>query len=155
MKKLTDIKRNIMTLLLAVLLTLVLAACGQTDATDTNSADGRKAKENTTVSSDGKSELDTENGKNSEDNTSNTDKKTTVVTTSSITKEELDVDNLFSKRDLEQSPDLTDAETITVSNGQTIDITAEGTYRITGTATDCTIRVDAGLQDKVQLVLTL
>ena len=152
MKKLIIIKRNIMTLLLAVLLAMVLAACGQTDATDTSPADGRKSKENTTVSSGGQSELDTNNG-NSEDNTSDTDKNVTAVTTSSITKEELDVDNLFSNRDLEQSPDLTNAETLTVSNGQTIDIAADGIYRITGTASDCTIRVDAGLQDKVQLVL--
>ena len=111
MKKLIIIKRNIMTLLLAVLLAMVLAACGQTDATDTSPADGRKSKENTTVSSGGQSELDTNNG-NSEDNTSDTDKKVTAVTTSSITKEELDVDNLFSNRDLEQSPDLTNAETL-------------------------------------------
>ena len=151
MKKLTIIKRNIMTLLLAVLLALVLAACGQSDATGTNSADGREAKKNTTVDSEGRSELDTTDD-TGEGNPSN-DKPNTVVSTSSISTEELDVDNLFSKRDLEQSPDLTDAEVITVSDGETIDITEAGTYRITGTAAGCTIRVDAGLQDKVQLVL--
>lgn len=141
---------SFMTLLLAVLLTLVLVACGQTDTNTTDGQD-RQAKNNTAISSEGKSELDTSSDSdNISDRNTN---KGTVAATSSITVEELDTASLFSKRDLEQSPDLTDAAEITVSDGRTIDITEAGTYRITGTAANCTIRVNAGLQDKVQLVL--
>ena len=139
-----------MTLLLTVLLSLVLVACGKADTNTTDGQD-RQPKSTTVISSEGKSELDTSSDSGNTSDRNKTD--STVVATSSISIDELDTDNLFSKRDLEQSPDLTDAVEITVSDGKTIDITEAGTYRITGTAANCTIRVDAGLQDKVQLVL--
>ena len=60
---------------------------------------------------------------------------------------------LFTKRDLEQSPDLTGAKTLTLKDGETLSINAEGTYVITGTAKNCTIKVDADKKAKVQLVL--
>ena len=60
---------------------------------------------------------------------------------------------LFTKRDLAQTADLNDAETITVADGKTIDITAEGVYVISGSAKDCTIRVNADDTAKIQLVL--
>ena len=60
---------------------------------------------------------------------------------------------LFTKRDLEQSPDLTGAKTLTVKDGETLSINAEGTYIITGTAKNSTIKVDADKKAKVQLVL--
>lgn len=62
-------------------------------------------------------------------------------------------DVLFTNRDLEQSPDLTDAKTLTVSDGETLTINAEGTYVITGSAKNCTIKVEADKKAKVQLVL--
>ena len=63
----------------------------------------------------------------------------------------LDTTDIFSDRDLTQTPDLSDAQSITVSNGQTINITEAGIYIISGSASNCTIKVDT--QDKVQLVL--
>lgn len=60
---------------------------------------------------------------------------------------------LFTKRDLEQSPDLTGAKTLTVKDGETLSINAEGTYVITGAAKNCTIKVDADKKAKIQLVL--
>ena len=63
----------------------------------------------------------------------------------------LDTADIFSDRDLTQTPDLSNAQTITVSDGQTINITEEGIYVISGSASNCTIKVDT--QDKVQLVL--
>ena len=62
-------------------------------------------------------------------------------------------DVLFTNRDLEQSPNLTDAKTLTVSDGETLTINAEGTYVITGSAKNCTIKVEADKKAKVQLVL--
>ena len=59
----------------------------------------------------------------------------------------------FTKRDLSQTADTSNAQNITVSDGETIDITDEGVYVISGTANDCTIRVEADKNAKVQLVL--
>ena len=62
-------------------------------------------------------------------------------------------DDLFTGRDLEQTPDLTDAETLTVASGQELRITAAGIYVLSGEASDATVLVEAGEDDKVQLVL--
>ena len=65
----------------------------------------------------------------------------------------LDTTDLFSDRDMEQTADLAGAENITVSDGQTYTISKEGVYVITGTGSNVQILVDAGDEDKVQLVL--
>ncbi|MBR1470055.1 MAG: carbohydrate-binding domain-containing protein [Lachnospiraceae bacterium] len=65
----------------------------------------------------------------------------------------IDTEDMFTKRDLQQSPDLSGAEYLTVSSGQDITITAEGTYVLSGQASDVTVYVEAGSEDKVQLVL--
>ena len=62
-------------------------------------------------------------------------------------------DSTYTKRDLEQTADTSDAKTISVTDGETISITSEGVYVISGTAEDCTIKVDADENAKVQLVL--
>ncbi len=59
----------------------------------------------------------------------------------------------FSERDLLQTADLTGAVSYTVSDGQDIQITSAGTYVLTGTASSATVIVEAGKDDKVQLVL--
>ncbi|MDY4204129.1 carbohydrate-binding domain-containing protein [Porcincola intestinalis] len=58
----------------------------------------------------------------------------------------------YSDRDMEQSPDTSDAQTIEVTDGQTLSITEEGTYILQGTASDCTVFVNAP-EAKVQLIL--
>ena len=72
-----------------------------------------------------------------------------AVTTGSI----VETADLFSDRDLEQNPDLSGAEQLTVSDGQTLNITQEGTYVISGSASNCTVKVDAGKESKVQIIL--
>ncbi|MBO4359800.1 MAG: carbohydrate-binding domain-containing protein, partial [Eubacteriaceae bacterium] len=61
--------------------------------------------------------------------------------------------DLFTTRDLTQNPDLSGAQYITVTDGQTVNITEEGIYVLSGSARDAVIAVDAGDDDKVQLVL--
>lgn len=65
----------------------------------------------------------------------------------------IDTTDLFTDRDLEQTADVSEATTYTVSDGQTINITSDGVYVITGTASNASIIVEAGDEDKVQLVL--
>ncbi len=59
----------------------------------------------------------------------------------------------FTARDLAQTADLNDAVAYTVSDGKDIHITKAGVYVLTGTASDATVWVEAGKDDKVQLVL--
>lgn len=61
-------------------------------------------------------------------------------------------DEWYSDRDMEQSPDTSDAKTIEVTDGQTLSITEEGTYILQGTASDCTVLFNAP-EAKVQLIL--
>lgn len=92
--------------------------------------------------------------------------KTTVETTSSsaatdsqtstlqmVTGGALDTTDMFTDRDLEQTADLSEATNYTVEDGQTIEITSDGVYVISGTAQNASIVVNAGSEDKVQLVL--
>lgn len=65
----------------------------------------------------------------------------------------LDFENMFSDRDLEQEADLSEAQNLNLESGKDITITEEGVYVISGTATDCTIIVEADDTAKVQLVL--
>ena len=65
----------------------------------------------------------------------------------------IDTSSLFTDRDLEQTADTVNATEITVKSGEDITISEEGVYVISGTATDCTITVDADSAAKVQLVL--
>lgn len=65
----------------------------------------------------------------------------------------LSAEDLFTDRDLEQTADLDDAAFFTVSSGQDIRITGAGVYVLSGEASDVTVYVEAGDDDKVQLVL--
>ena len=62
-------------------------------------------------------------------------------------------DDLFTTRDMKQTADLTGAVSYTVSDGQDIHITASGVYVLSGSARNVTVYVEAGDDDKVQLVL--
>ncbi len=59
----------------------------------------------------------------------------------------------FTDRDLAQTADTTNAVSLTVSDGQDIELTEEGVYVISGTASESTIIVNAADTAKIQLVL--
>ena len=75
---------------------------------------------------------------------------TMALTTGST---ETDSSGLFSNRDLKQTADTSDAINIEVADNKTYTISEEGVYIITGEAENCTIKVDADKEAKVQLVL--
>ncbi len=72
---------------------------------------------------------------------------------SSAGSETLDASELFTSRDLEQTPDLTNATYYSLSDGSDIHITTKGVYVFNGSAKNVTIYVEAADDDKVQLVL--
>jgi F0F1-type ATP synthase epsilon subunit len=65
----------------------------------------------------------------------------------------IDVSSLFSSRDKEQTVDLKGAVTYTLEDNKNIEITKAGTYVIKGNASNSTIQVEVGDEDKVQIVL--
>ena len=65
----------------------------------------------------------------------------------------LETDGMFTERDLEQSADLSEARSLTVTDGQTVTITEAGVYLLSGTVSEATVIVDAPEDAKVQLVL--
>ena len=60
---------------------------------------------------------------------------------------------LFTSRDLSQTADLSEAVFLTVSDGGTVSITEAGVYVLTGSAENASVVIEAGDEDKVQLVL--
>lgn len=86
-------------------------------------------------------------------NSNTSDIASAVYTSAILSNTEIDLTDIFSKRDLNQTPDLTDADIIEVADGKSYTISSEGIYIIRGTATNCTIRVEADKEAKVQLVL--
>lgn len=121
---------------LATSLALSITACGSQAVTSTISS--------TVTSSKSTSSSETAS------KTSNVSSTSTSTSTSSSVKSG---DEKFTDRDLNQTPDLSDAKYITVSDSSTIDITSEGTYVISGNASNCTIKVNADENAKVQIVL--
>ncbi len=78
-------------------------------------------------------------------------------TAASLTKTQilgtLEVGDLFSDRDLRQEADTSDAVIYTVSDGGSVTLDSEGVYVFSGSAKEYTITVEAGDEDKVQIVL--
>ena len=81
------------------------------------------------------------------------DGNTALASLNMVTGGAIDTADLFTNRDLEQTVDLSEAKTYTVSDGQTGEITSAGVYLITGSASNAQILVNAGDEDKVQIVL--
>ncbi len=150
-------KRNTVARLLAftIAYSVITAGCGSNTAADTASA--------TSVNrevTDAQTE-DAENTDTSADQAAS-DAQTEAVENADITADQAASasqadaatgSDLFTDRDLAQEADLAEAETITVADGQDVSITEAGVYILTGTASECTVRVEADKEDKVQLVL--
>ena len=79
------------------------------------------------------------------------DEKITEVT--SVSGGALETGDMFTERDLTQTADLSEADEIKVESNTTIDINSAGTYLVSGSGENVTISVDAGDEDKVQIVL--
>ena len=60
---------------------------------------------------------------------------------------------LFTERDLQQTPDLTDAIELKLTSGSDVTISEAGVYVLRGTAKETTVTVEAADDAKVQLVL--
>lgn len=76
-----------------------------------------------------------------------------VASVASSTGGLMEAASLFTERDLTQTADTSGARRLTVTDGQTLNVTEAGVYIISGKASDASIVVKADSDDKVQLVL--
>ena len=122
--------KRIIALILALAMVFTMAACGgaqntQSGTTDTTETAGESTSEAVASTLDG-------------------------VYAESV----IDTSDMFTKRDLTQNADLTDATFYTVQDGQDIEIAEEGVYVLQGMAFNVTVMVDVEDEDaKVQIVL--
>lgn len=65
----------------------------------------------------------------------------------------IDTEDMFTKRDLKQTADLSDAIYYTLADNEDIQISEAGVYVISGTASESTVMVEAPDDAKVQIVL--
>ena len=140
-------KMNMISAVLAAILAVTMTGCGMNRNTGTTAADPA------VMSSDSvKKEESSENTEAASVEQEVSDTVEAVELSQKTGSAEQDSE-LFTKRDLAQTADLSDAQRITVSDGQTIGITDEDVYVISGTAKNCTIRINADDTAKIQLVL--
>ena len=135
------LKKSI-TIIMAALIISTFAACTGATGSSSNGADISTVQTNVANGSDSGSDSSSGSSSGNEE-----------VTFSGYEKGIIDTTNIFTKRDLTQTADTSSAKTLEVSDGQTLSITEEGVYIIKGSAKNCTIKVEADDQAKVQLVL--
>ncbi|MCR5543170.1 MAG: carbohydrate-binding domain-containing protein [Eubacterium sp.] len=139
-----NIRKRMYIAMAAAMMATVMSACGNSDTSSKGAISETVSIVNTEESgtADTGSENNTDGSNESTDSNSSSDAGSTDSS-----------NEMFTDRDMNQSPDTSDAEKFTLSDGQDINITGEGTYIISGSASDVTIYVEAGDEDKVQLVL--
>ena len=136
-------KNYIASAFLMAAMAIYMTGCGNNSSVSENTSTGTNAK--TAVSDSAENvEKTAKADKTSSENTDSAEVKQLSNTTEETT---------FTERDLEQTADTSEAQNITVADNKTIDINEEGVYTISGSAENCTIRINADDSAKVQLVL--
>ena len=140
-------KKMIVVLLTLLMITAALTACGkaQDQSAGSNASADTSAKTTATTAV-----TATQTAANGSTKLTQSDE---VITTANVTSNgAINASEIFSERDLKQTADLTDAVYYDLSDNSNITITKEGVYVISGSATDASIIIEAGDNDKVQLV---
>ena len=141
------------TALMTVLLAAMLAACTGCAGTETGTASRSLTVNDNTASADAQAETDAQSDAGTPDIAAGEEP---VVLQTAFTENSTGILNtaeMFSERDLRQTADLSEAKSLTVSDGETLRITEAGVYILTGSAKNCTVTVDAPDDAKIQLVL--
>ena len=138
--------RRIYITLAAVMMAGMMTACSASDAGSTGGTAVERAASETEkdVTSDNETIQKEENAE-AESNDESLGSEEAV--------QDSDESEHFTERDLKQTADTEGAEKINLTSGQDISITSEGVYVVSGSAENVTITVEAGDEDKVQIVL--
>ena len=128
------------------------AATAPTTVASTTVAPTTKAASTVNASTEGATTNDnTTNGTNKTDSNYTYNEIVSDITYSTVGS--MNANDIFTTRDLTQNADLTDATYFTVTSGSNINITSAGVYVLSGNASNVTVTINAGDDDKVQLVL--
>ena len=140
--------KKLTALFMIAILAAALTACGtvQNQSSATSAASSEVSSPASEVQTDAASTVET-NKKTSES-------PNAVVTTANVTSNgAINASELFTERDLTQNYDESEAQAVSLTDGQTVNITKAGVYVLSGTASNVTVTVEAGDEDKVQIVL--
>ncbi len=129
-------RKRISMILVTMMMAIVAAGCGKSDETSFDTSDVYAEQTETKSSEKETSENDTSGTEISEDDSSADNSN-----------------DMFTERDMAQEADLSEAETLAVQDGEDLTITSEGVYVLSGSSKDTTVYVEAGDEDKVQIVL--
>ncbi|MCR5632476.1 MAG: carbohydrate-binding domain-containing protein [Eubacterium sp.] len=153
-------RKKISVIIIAMMMGLSLVACGNDD-TSSSSVEEVVAESTADVDideefEDSGSNEETEKEVETEENNTESDAQESeeVVTTANVTADGMiDATDMFTERDMTQTADLSEAEYLELKEGEDINISAAGVYVVSGNASNVTIFVEAGDEDKVQIVL--
>ena len=140
--------KKLTALFMIAILAAALTACGtvQNQSSATSAASSEVSSPASEVQTDAASTVET-NKKTSES-------PNAVVTTANVTSNgAINASELFTERDLTQNYDGSDAQAISLTDGQNVSITKAGVYVLSGTVSNVTVTVEVGDEDKVQIVL--
>ena len=140
-------KKKVMVLFMALVMAASFTACSGNSSQSGTTAAATQTEAKSSSSDLSKSNEDVKD-KNTDTNVSSGQSSDSTDSDKSES-----TDEIFTKRDLTQTADLTDAKTYTLSDNQNISITSEGVYVIKGSAKNVTITVEAADDAKVQIVL--
>lgn len=135
----------IITFILAA--SLLLSACGSQSGQNTSAAAGTEA---VSVQTTAQATAGTGNQGASAGTSAAASAGTVAAQTASSNTASVD---LFTERDLAQTADTSSAKTLTLTSGQNLTISEAGVYILSGSAENATLIIQAGDEDKVQLVL--
>ncbi|MBS7527648.1 carbohydrate-binding domain-containing protein [Fusibacter paucivorans] len=133
-------------LIMVFILMLSLAGCSAAETVNSTSPIDDTQAGNTEQT--GSEFLPESQNANSDDNLNNH-----VGETTGSAEAVLDLDNMFSDRDLEQTADTSKAVAIALTDGNDVNIFEEGVYVLSGDVENVTVTVQADDEAKVQLVL--
>ena len=137
-------KKKLLVLILAAMITASLAACSDGDVIKKTSTDSTGVSVTQTAATEAATQKATQ---------TNSSAAEVVTTVNTYANGELNGSEIFTDRDLTQTADLSEAKSYTVADNTDITIDSAGVYVFTGTAKEMSIIVDAASVDKVQIVL--
>lgn len=152
-------RKKVSMILVSLMMMSAFAACGNIDSTkdsSVNEVSAESTEDELEEAFSKKSSSEEPYVESSEESSEegDEDSSNSLLTTANVTSDGMiDATDMFTDRDLEQTADLTSAEKYNLSDGEDITITSEGVYVISGQASEVTIYVEAGDEDKVQIVL--
>ena len=148
-------RKKVSMILVSLMMMSAFAACGNIDSTkdsSVNEVSAESTEDELEEAFSKKSSSEEPYEESSEEG--DEDSSNSLLTTANVTSDGMiDATDMFTDRDLEQTADLTSAEKYNLSDGEDITITSEGVYVISGQASEVTIYVEAGEENKVQIVL--